>query len=60
MPPEYGMGYGLAWRLKKSVYGFREAALRFRELQERIAFGLGFEACKAEPAIYLSREKGIR
>ncbi|CAK0837226.1 unnamed protein product [Prorocentrum cordatum] len=31
-----------------------------KEIQEGIAFGLGFEACKAEPTIYHHIEKGIR
>eukprot|EP00959_Pyramimonas_sp_CCMP1952_P131590 2751480-Pyramimonas_sp.AAC.1 len=55
--PEHGMGDGLVWKLKKFIYGLREAALRFLELLERVAVGLGFEACKAEPAIYRHREK---
>ncbi|CAK0788319.1 unnamed protein product, partial [Prorocentrum cordatum] len=28
MTPAYGMGYGFVWKLSKSLYGLREAALR--------------------------------
>eukprot|EP00959_Pyramimonas_sp_CCMP1952_P207464 4339764-Pyramimonas_sp.AAC.1 len=60
MPPECGMGRGYVWRQKRSLYGLREAALRFQELLESIVVGIGFEVCKAEPTIYHHTEKGIR
>ncbi|CAK0853235.1 unnamed protein product, partial [Prorocentrum cordatum] len=60
MPPEYGMGHGYVWRLKRSLYGLREAALRFQEFLESIVVGIGFKVCKAEPTIYHHTEKGIR
>ncbi|CAK0903384.1 unnamed protein product [Prorocentrum cordatum] len=60
MPPEYGMGHGYVWRLKRSLYGLREAALRFQELLESIVVGIGVKVCKAEPTIYHHTEKGIR
>ncbi|CAK0857324.1 unnamed protein product [Prorocentrum cordatum] len=60
MPPEYGMGRGYVWRLKRSLYGLREAALRFQEFLESIVVGIGFKVCKAEPTIYHHTEKGIR
>jgi hypothetical protein len=48
------------WRLRRALYGLREAALRFQEFLESLIVALGFTVCVAEPTIYHHIEKGIR
>jgi len=41
-----------AWRLRKSLYGTKQAAHNWNQVIDNILRGLGFEQCKNNPELY--------
>ena len=48
------------WRLRRALYGLREAAARFQLYLESILVGMGFKVCPLEPILYFHPERGVR
>jgi Reverse transcriptase (RNA-dependent DNA polymerase) len=51
-PPGYEVP-GKVWRLKKAIYGLKQAALAWYERLNAALLELGFVACDADPCLYI-------
>ena len=58
-PPMFNDGSGRFWRLKKAMYGLKQAAREWHRALAKLLFDLGFERCASDPAsdpaLYMSK-----
>ena len=54
-PPMFNDGSGRFWRLKKALYGWKQAARDWHRALAKLLSDLGFERCVSDPALYMSK-----